>query len=264
MTKVSIITPLYNGSKFITETINSVINQAYTDWEMIVINDCSPDNSEEIVKQFQKDYPQITLMKNSQNLWIVGSRNFWLQSAKGKYICFLDQDDVIEPTKLEKQILFLEQNPEYWMVWSAVVLINQNWDEINKIITKTTDIEIRNHIILSNQFACWAVMFRKDLLDTVWLLKKEYDKSDDYDLWLKIGKISKFYNLPDFLFKYRIHENNTTNFWWNTTKMKFTSLKLVFLHWYNYPNYIFWILVNIIYIIIPWSLLEKVMKFIKK
>ena len=106
---VSIIMPSYNTSEYVEESIKSVLNQTYTNWELIIVDDCSTDNSEEIIKQFTHD-ARIRFFKNEKNSGAAISRNFALREAKGKWIAFLDSDDLWEPEKLEKQIGFMREN----------------------------------------------------------------------------------------------------------------------------------------------------------
>ena len=103
---VSIITPSYNTARFIEETINSVLAQTYTNWEMIIVDDCSKDDTDAVVGRFLD--PRIRYLKNEKNSGAAVSRNRALREAKGKWIAFLDSDDLWEPTKLEKQIRFME------------------------------------------------------------------------------------------------------------------------------------------------------------
>ena len=105
---VSIIIPVYNAEKFIDETISSVIEQTYTNWELLLVNDCSTDNSEKIIQKYLKD-DRIKLINNKTNSRTAISRNNGIKAAKGKYICFLDADDKWDSKKLEKQINFIKQ-----------------------------------------------------------------------------------------------------------------------------------------------------------
>ena len=106
---VSIIMPSYNTANYIGESINSVINQSYKNWELIIVDDCSTDNTDEVIKDFLKD-SRIKYLKNKENSGAAISRNKALRMAKGEWIAFLDSDDLWNHKKLEKQIKFMEQN----------------------------------------------------------------------------------------------------------------------------------------------------------
>ena len=105
---VSIIVPSYNCAKYLPDTINSVLAQTYTNWEMLIVDDCSTDNSEEVIKSFGD--PRIRYLKNEKNSGAAISRNYALREAKGRWIAFLDSDDMWMPEKLSHQIAFMEEN----------------------------------------------------------------------------------------------------------------------------------------------------------
>ncbi len=127
---VSIITPLYNCEKYIEETILSVINQTYKNWEMIIVDDCSKDNGTEIVEKYQRKDNRIKLFKNEINLGGAGTRNKCIEKAKGKYIAFLDSDDLWKKEKLEKQISFMEKN-NYLFSYTKYERINEEGEKLN-------------------------------------------------------------------------------------------------------------------------------------
>ena len=107
--KVSVITPMYNCEKFISETIESVLNQTYTNWEMIIIDDCSTDKSNQIVKQYIERDKRIRLIALNENSGAAVARNKGIEVSSGRFIAFLDGDDLWEPNKLEKQIQFMTE-----------------------------------------------------------------------------------------------------------------------------------------------------------
>lgn len=263
MPEISIILPTYNWEKYISKTIESVLSQNFKNFEIIIVNDCSTDNTEEIIKNF-KDI-RIIYIKNDKNLNIVWSRNKWLEIVKWKYICFLDHDDLfIDNEKLKLQYDFLEKNIDYGMIWSSAILINENWNKTWEINSRITNEDIKNHLIMSNQFTCWSVMFRKNLIEKIWLLNNKYNKSDDYDYWLKIWKIYKVENISNKLFAYRIHSNNTTFQGFNRYKMIYMWFKLALIHWKKYPNFYKQIALRFFWdFIIPNKLLWLLIKIFK-
>ena len=125
---VSIIMPNYNGAKYLQETLNSVLAQSYTNWELLFVDDCSTDNSLEIVQAIQDE--RIRILKNENNSGAAKSRNYALCEAKGKWIAFLDSDDLWTPEKLEKQIAFMDTNA-YVFTFTDYALV----DKEDKIIT---------------------------------------------------------------------------------------------------------------------------------
>ena len=111
---VSIITPAYNAEKYIKDTIASVIAQTYTNWEMIIVDDSSNDNTNEIIKEYQQKEKKIRLITLLKNQGVANARNIAIQNARGRYIAFLDSDDIWEKEKLEKQINFMRKNNVYF------------------------------------------------------------------------------------------------------------------------------------------------------
>lgn len=259
MALVSIIITVYNGEKFVGKTINSVLTQAFQDFELIIINDCSKDNSEKIIEWFNDS--RIVYKKNSNNLNIVESRNIWLRHATGKYICLLDQDDVLEETKLEKQYNFMEQHQEYWLVWCNIININEHDIVLWETIVPEEDYQIRERLLRSSQFACWAVMMRKELLDKTWLLDPNFIKCDDYDLWLRLGILGKMHNLQERLFRYRYHLNNTSKS--SHKEMALKSLKLCIKYRKYYPNFLISLMLWIWYLVVPQKISSKILKLLK-
>lgn len=107
---VSIVVPVYNAEKFLKDTIQTVLEQTYPNWELLLVDDCSNDNSVDIIKEYVKDDKRIRLLKNEKNSGAALTRNHGIKEAKGTYLCFLDADDLWEKEKLEKQLKFMKDN----------------------------------------------------------------------------------------------------------------------------------------------------------
>lgn len=259
---VSIITPCYKGGKYLPFGIASVLQQDFKDFELLLIDDKSPDNTREIMqKQWEKsDFdPRIHLLQNEKNLGIVGTRNKALQLAKGKYICFLDQDDLwTANNKLSLQVSYLEQHPKCVMVWSHTDLINANGEKIGQIRFATSDRGIRSKFLFWNQFCTCAVMIKSEVVKKAGLLDRRYDKVDDYDLWLKAGKYWTFGNIDKVLVAYRKSWENTSSENRTYLHMKRLHLRLVWREFWNYPRASFALLFSLINCLIPYALAEKI------
>lgn len=205
---VSIIMCTWNSDKYISEAINSVLNQTYGNWELIIINDASSDNTKDIISKYITANNEIIYLENKINLWVSISRNKWIELSKWKYIAILDSDDIWFPNKLEKQIEFLEKNNDYWLVWTNVIRIDENGNSLWKFVKKETDTAIRKNLIFANQFCHSSILFRKSALDQVGFYDEKIPLSEDYDLFLRIWTVSKLYNIQEYLTKYRIHDSN--------------------------------------------------------
>ena len=204
---VSIITPTYNSERFIAETILSVQAQTYQDWEMIIVDDCSTDKTAEIVASFQEKDSRIKYFYNSTNKGSAFSRNLALQKAKGKWIAFLDSDDIWHPEKLEKQIEFMTKN-NYHFSYTNYCEIDENSKETGILITGPK--VITNKLMIAYCWpGCLTVMYDAEkvgIMQTV-----DIRINEEYALWIKIAKKHNCYLLDENLAKYRRHNNSLTS-----------------------------------------------------
>ncbi len=195
---VSIIMPSYNTEKYISESIASVQKQTYADWELIIVDDCSTDNTDEIVKPFLSD-KRIKYIKNETNSGAAVSRNRALREAKGKWIAFLDSDDLWLPVKLEKQIAFMKEN-DYHFSYTNYVEINEASIPNGRVITGPKRITKRG---MYNYcwMGCLTVMYDAETVGLIQIA--DIKKNNDYAMWLKICKKSECYLLDKVLAMYR-------------------------------------------------------------
>jgi len=237
---VSIILSTYNRSEYIKESIESVLNQSFKAFEFIIINDCSNDNNiEKIILNYWKKDNRIIYIKNKKNLWISKSRNKWLKIAKWEYIAIIDDDDIWEKDKLEKQIRFMENNKDYILCWTNTIIIDENNNEIWKIKYWINNKDIKNNLLKINQFVNSSIIFQNK-----WLLYNEKSNlAEDYELTLKLWFLWKFKNINEYLTKYRVHRNSTTRK--KNIEMELQALKLMLKYRNNYWWFYKWILIKI-------------------
>ena len=195
---VSIIMPSYNTGKFIKQTIESVLAQSYANWELIIVDDCSPDNTDEIVKPFLSDQ-RIKYLKNEKNSGAAVSRNRALREAKGKWVAFLDSDDLWKPKKLEKQIGFMERNG-YSFSYTNYSEIDESGKPNGVTVSgpkKITKTDFFNY--------CWpgclTVMYDRDVVGLIQIA--DIKKNNDYAMWLKVCRKAVCYHLDEDLALYR-------------------------------------------------------------
>ena len=203
---VSIITPSYNSLKFIVQAIESVLSQTYQNWEMIIIDDCSPDNSNEIIEKYTKKDSRIKLIKLEQNSGPAVARNKGIEFTKGKYIAFLDSDDIWLPEKLEKQVQFMKDNYAL-LCYSSYLIIDENSEEVGKFDipkTKVSYKELLKTCIIGNLTAMYdAEKIGKFYMEDV--------GHEDYTLWLKIlKKIDYAHGIEEPLAKYRVSRKSVS------------------------------------------------------
>lgn len=201
---ISIIMPSYNTAKYINESIKSVINQTYSNWELIIVDDCSSDNTDEIIKSINDD--RIIYIKNKVNSGAAISRNKALKYAKGKWIAFLDSDDVWLPEKLEKQIQFMKRNDYKFTYTDYRINLNGNWlPYINTGPKKVTKRKLYNYCY----FSTITVMYDREYIGLVQI--EDIKKNNDYAMWFEIIKKSNAYRLPECLSYYYRHENSISS-----------------------------------------------------
>ena len=209
--RVSIIMPAFNREKFIAESIESALAQSYEDFELIVIDDGSKDQTVEVAKKYLSD-PRVHLIQNEKNMGIATTRNRAIRVARGEYIAMLDSDDIwIDKDKLRKQVDFLDSHSDHAMVGSAITHIDVSGKKLKTVTFPTADAEIRNSILRRNPFAQSTLLCRTEAFLQTGSYSTRFMICDDFDLWLRIGKRWKFANSTDAMTGYRIHGNNITH-----------------------------------------------------
>lgn len=205
---VSIITPLYNSEEFIEETINSVLNQTYKNWEMLIVDDCSIDNSLRIVKQFAADDSRIKLIQLETNSGAAIARNKAIEEAQGRYIAFLDSDDLWHSQKLEKQIEFMQEN-NYAFTFTKYQQMTEDGNLIDRFIEVPDEITYEK-ALYTNPVGCLTVIYDVKKLGKLYM--PLIRKRQDYGLWLKIlKKIECGYGLNENLAYYRVRNNSVSS-----------------------------------------------------
>jgi len=214
MPKVTVLMPVYNGEKYLCESIESIINQIFFDFEFIIIDDGSNDKSLEIIKSYQDS--RIKVFHNSHNLGITKTLNIGLQSARGEYIARMDCDDISLTERLATQVSFLDNNLNITVVGSYMDMIDAESNDLeNQYQYPLNHDDIVNSMLSCNPMGHPSVMFRYLGIMNVggYHFKEEWQgvSTEDYDLWLRlIANNYKLANLPQSLIKYRYHENSLT------------------------------------------------------
>jgi glycosyltransferase involved in cell wall biosynthesis len=221
---ISIIIPTYNVEKYIKETLNSVINQSYNNFEVLVIDDSSTDSTAEEIKRIAKSDGRISYYKIEHAGRPSVPRNYGISKSSGEYVAFLDADDIWNWDKLKDQIRFLQKYPNLIFVYSmSVTFGNVNvfspYYEVLPLLNKaaTTNGEL---ILKGNSITCSSVMVRKEYLQKT----GGYDEDpnlkavEDYDLWLRLSELGAFGFIPKIHVNYRIHGKQSSSDW--ETKQK--------------------------------------------
>lgn len=205
---VSIITPAYNAEKFIAETIESVLKQTYSNWEMIIVDDRSRDRTIEIIKEYQKKDRRIKLIKLEKNSGSAIARNTAMDQSKGKYLAFLDSDDLWLPEKLEKQVAFME-NKNIAFSFTRYVRVREDGTETT-MISKVPEIVTYEDLMKQCVIGCLTVMLDREKIGNMRMVNIR--TRQDYAFWLKILRNGYLaYGYPEILAHYRLVENSISS-----------------------------------------------------
>ena len=199
--KISVVMPVYNSEKFLRESIESILNQTFKDFELIILNDCSTDGSLKIIKSYKDK--RIKLIENKKNIGTVKTRNVGLRAAKGEYVAIMDSDDVSYRKRLERQFNYLENNPHIFLVGSSTIYIDEEGNEICKFRKYDDYKMLAWRLPRSCSIVHSSVMFR----NTGEISYNEFYKSaHDYNLYLDLlSNWKNLTNLPQFLIEHRVH-----------------------------------------------------------
>ncbi|WHY64618.1 glycosyltransferase family 2 protein [Neobacillus sp. SuZ13] len=213
---ISIITPSYNASLFIEQTINSVRKQTYQNWEMIIVDDCSSDNTPDILERFNKEDDRIHVIYLTQNGGAAVARNTALQHAKGRYVAFLDSDDCWKPEKLQKQLSFMQTN-KFAFTFTGYELVTNEGVLLNKQISAPEQISY-NDMLKNTIIGCLTVMIDREMAGDIQM--PNIRTRQDLATWLSILKKGiNAYGLNENLAEYRIGNPSISRNKWKAAKM---------------------------------------------
>jgi len=204
--KVSIIVTTFNRAHMVIETIDSILNQTFNDFELIVVDNCSSDNTEEVIKAYTDE--RIRYFKHDNGGIIAVNRNYGINQARGEYLAFCDDDDLWLPEKLEKQMLEFEKDNQIGLVCSNAIIFDNNGEvgEFHKTELPDSNFTLKS-LIWQNSVICSSVLVKKRAIDDVGLMDEspEIFSAEDYELWLRVAQKYriKYIELP--LMKYRTH-----------------------------------------------------------
>lgn len=201
--KVSVIMPAYNGERYISGAIESILNQTYDNFELLIIDDCSTDNTMEIVKKYKDD--RIRIISNERNMGIAFSRNVGLEKSVGNYVAIMDDDDISLPERLEKEVGYLEKHPQIDVVGGRYDVI----DECNRFLYHETfslhnPKYIKAVLLFRNVYGSSTVMIRKKIIDDFKLRFRDGALGmEDFYFWMECSKVANLTTIDDVVLQYR-------------------------------------------------------------
>ncbi|OGZ89283.1 MAG: hypothetical protein A2561_02525 [Candidatus Staskawiczbacteria bacterium RIFOXYD1_FULL_32_13] len=229
---VSVIIPTYNREKYIKRAIDSVLLQSFQNFEIIIIDDGSIDNTKDIIANYLKDSRFKYIYQNNQGVSVALDNG--IKKSKGKYVSLLHSDDYwCNVEKLKKQVDFLEKHQDFFLVGGGIVRIKENKTIINKTLYPSDDQKIREFMLFSCLFASSTVVFVKK----AYLLSGGFDEKlkvcEDWDLWLRLGTIGKFYNFNEYFAYYQESDKSLSNSFYK--KSLKNNIEIVKKYRNNYP-----------------------------
>ncbi len=210
--KVSVLMSVYNGEKFLAESVESILSQTWSDLEFIIVDDGSQDGTWGILQEYSQEDSRIILIRNEDNLGLIRSLNKGLGVAKGEFVARHDADDESYPERLEKQVRFLEQNPDIIAVGSQMLVVNASGRPIRlwNVPLDHREIDFRHVNGFGGIIPHPSLMVRTDMIRELGGYREEFPVGEDVDLLLRLAEAGRLANLPDILVRYRVHEQNVT------------------------------------------------------
>lgn len=208
MPLVSVLLPVYNGETYLEAAVRSILDQTFTDYELLILNDGSTDRSGEILARLAGEDERIQVITR-ENRGLVASLNELLERSCGTCCARMDADDLALPDRLEQQVQYLSDHPEVVLVGGQPLLIDSSGRPLGIMHQPLSHAEIdRDHLRGCSSVSHPAVLFRKEKVLQVGGYRQESYPAEDLDLWLRLGEVGEIRNLPEVVLRYRIHEKS--------------------------------------------------------
>lgn len=206
--KISVILAVYNGQRYLSDAIDSILSQTFSDFELIVINDGSRDKTQHIIDSYKDS--RIVVIKNERNEGVATSRNKGIALSRGSYIAIQDADDKSFPERFSKQVKILDENPSVGAAGSSFIFCDMAERESYVALVSCDNKIIQERLTLEFNLCHCTLLFRAELLKNLGGYRKELFLSEDYDLVLRVAEISQIMNIPDVLYAYRLHQDSSS------------------------------------------------------
>lgn len=206
--RVTVLLPVYNAARYVGQAVHSVLSQTFADFELIVVDDASSDESPRIVQSF--DDPRIRFVRNDRNLGLTPTLNRGLALARGEFVARQDADDLSAPTRLEHQVAFLSSNAAVAVVGSWYTKIGENGELLGDRTLPTADAGIRWAMLSYCPMVHSAAMFRRDAIVALGGYDERFAYAQDFDLWSRVAKVHRLANVAEHLVRYRVLPTSLT------------------------------------------------------
>ena len=206
---VSVVMSVYNGQRFLSEAVQSILGQSFSDFEFVIVDDGSTDKSSGILAEYMRRDGRIRVHRHTNKGRAI-SLNIGIELSKGRYIARVDADDVALPNRLKEQVDFMELHPEVGLLSGSYERIRSNGRLLDRVRLPLLDDEIRSMMLHSNAMCHPAVMMRKEVAIACGGYRKAFLDADDYDLWLRMSERSQLANLEQPILQYRVHSKQAS------------------------------------------------------
>lgn len=230
--KISVVMPVYNAQKYVGLAIESILSQTFKNFEFIIINDASTDETLSICEKFAKKDPRIRIITNKKNLNIGDSLNVGIKAARAEYVARMDGDDISLPKRLDQQFRYLERNTNVAVVGCGMKVIDEVGKEIGTRKYSSDSTKLKKSIFRYSPFAHPTTMFRKKAIIDAGLYSSAWSPTEDLHLWVRVGTKWDFSNLKNVLFKYRVYSDSQSN-----KNIRKVEMKVLKIRWEAFTKY---------------------------
>ena len=225
MPKVSVVMPVYNGERYVSEAIESILAQSFQDFEFLIIDDCSIDATPDILTRYQQQDSRIKVLRQVRNSGVTAALNRGCEAAQGVYIARMDADDISLPDRLCCQVTFLEKHSEVGVLGTQIELMDDVGDLLPEARRYTSPALVHWNLYFRNGIAHPSIMMRRDLISRLGNYVNDNVYAEDYSLWVRASRLAQLTNLPDVLLLRRIWNESITSM--KADKMRDSSIRII-------------------------------------
>jgi glycosyltransferase involved in cell wall biosynthesis len=244
--RVSVLMPVYNSAQYFPAAIESILNQTFHDFEVVVVDDHSQDGSWDLARAYARKDPRVRVWRNPENWKLCKTLNRAIGFSRGEFLARMDSDDISLPERLARQVAFLKAHPEVGICGGTMEVMDAQGRSLGSRHYALTDAEIRKRIFRYSPFSHPTVMFRRRVLEQAGLYNPQFEHAEDYELYFRLGRLAKFGNLPDTVLRYRQAETSVTTAKLRIMESRTLQIRLLAAKEYGYPmsffDKIYWIL----------------------
>ena len=266
--KITVLMPVYNSTKYVNKAVKSVLEQSFSNFELLIIDDASTDDTPKILKELAKQDKRIRVIRNDKNLHIGGSLNKGINYAKAEVIARMDSDDIAHIDRLKKQYDLIMSNKNIGVVGSDILLIDADGNEVSYRPYRTKSKDLKSTLFRYSPFAHPVTMYRKSVVKEMGLYNPAYSPTEDVDLWFRIGKKYKFASVNEPLLKYRMLLQSHSNRNLRNLEILVLKIRIKAILEYGYTPTLYDIFYNIAQFstlwLVPPKIRIKVFNFLRK